>query len=290
MPRGWPRRGALRAAGPSLVTLGPSTSGAVRGQDPPRHSSSREPANQARKIVDEEIDASPCLHNDGRACWRHRDWPGPARGDTRARCGGAALGNREGASIDCRRRAQGDDADARRRPVGDRHLPPEGCVDQGADRLGADALQLQLLGRAQRRAERPDGGADCSEAGLRVRCPERARPFLLGGQLRHPRPAAPTATTRSSGCRSSRGRTARSGRSGVRRPPNIRWASRRSGIRVCGDERAGFRRRRRSGRTVFRARQLVPRRRRADAFHYLDLRPAEPGSADVSARHVAGRS
>ncbi len=58
--------------------------------------------------------------------------------------------------------------------------------------------------------------------------------------------------------------------------------------RVCGDERAGFRRRRRPGRAVFRAGQLVSRRRRSDAVHYLDLRPAESGAADVSARHVAG--
>ena len=41
---------------------------------------------------------------------------------------------------------------------------------------------------------------------------------------------------------------------------------------------------------VLRAGQLVSRRRRADALHHLDLRPAEPGAADVSARHAAGGS
>ena len=50
-----------------------------------------------------------------------------------------------------------------------------------------------------------------------------------------------------------------------------------------GDERAGIRRRRRPGRPVLRAGQLVSRRRNADAVHHLDLRRAEPGAADVPA-------
>ena len=64
-----------------------------------------------------------------------------------------------------------------------------------------------------------------------------------------------------------------------------RRLARASGLR--GDERAGFRRRRRQGRPVLGAGQLVSRRRDADAVHHLDLRRAEPGAADVSERHAA---
>ncbi len=41
-------------------------------------------------------------------------------------------------------------------------------------------------------------------------------------------------------------------------------------------------------RSVFRARQLVSRRRSADAFHRLDLRRTEPGAANVFDRYFAG--
>ena len=50
---------------------------------------------------------------------------------------------------------------------------------------------------------------------------------------------------------------------------------------LCGDERAGLRRRRRPRRPVLRAGQLVSRRRGADAVHHLALRRAEPGAAAV---------
>ena len=50
------------------------------------------------------------------------------------RAGRAALGRREGAAVDRRRRAQGDDADARRHAPGDRHLPPEGRVGRSTRR------------------------------------------------------------------------------------------------------------------------------------------------------------
>ena len=53
-----------------------------------------------------------------------------------------------------------------------------------------DALQLQLLGCAQRRPGRHERGAGRGEARLRVRRAERARALLLGRQLRHPRRAA----------------------------------------------------------------------------------------------------
>src|SRR6185295_4782253 len=69
-----------------------------------------------------------------------------------------------------------------------------------------------------------------------------------------------------------------------RRVPDGRGGARASGIR--GDERAGIRRRRRTGRPVLRAGQLVPRRRDADAVHRLALRRAEPGATDVPAGDV----
>ena len=128
---------------------------------------------------------------------------------------------------------------------------------------------------------------DGRQARLRLRRPERARPFLLGRQLRHPRPADRTATTRSNGCRSSRGPTARSARPAARRPPNGRWRWRRwahpafAAMNVQGFG-AGV------GRVgaVLRAGQLVSRRRGADAVHRLALRRAEPGAPDVSAEHA----
>ena len=57
--------------------------------------------------------------------------------------------------------------------------------------------------------------------------------------------------------------------------------------RLRRDERAGIRRRRRPGRAVLRAGQLVPRRRGPDAVHRLAVRRAESGAADVPAEHVA---
>ncbi len=57
--------------------------------------------------------------------------------------------------------------------------------------------------------------------------------------------------------------------------------------RLRGDERPGLWRGRRQGRTLLGAGQLVSRRRDADAVHHLDLRPAEPGAADVPEGHAA---
>ena len=128
-----------------------------------------------------------------RSCRRHRlGGRPPARAARRADDAEqmrATLGARAGAAVARRRRAQGDDADARRRPAGDRHLPSEECHRQGADRLREDAVQLQLLGRPQRRAIRHDRGADRDQARLRLRRPERARTLLLRRELRHPRAA-----------------------------------------------------------------------------------------------------
>ena len=67
---------------------------------------------------------------------------------------------------------------------------PKNADGHGADRLRQDALQLQLLGRAQRRARRHDARRSTAiKRGYAYVVPERARPLLLRGQLRHPRPA-----------------------------------------------------------------------------------------------------
>src|SRR5690242_16005599 len=55
------------------------------------------------------------------------------------------------------------------------------------------------------------------------------------------------------------------------------------------DHSAGIRGRRRTRGAVLRARQLVSRWCGADALHRMAERRAEPGAADVPARHVAGR-
>ena len=156
------------------------------------------------------------------------------------------------------------------------------------DRLRQDALQLQFLGRAQRRARRHVAHHRGDREGLRLRRPERARPLFLGRQLRHPRradhrrlrndrlPDQAAVVERQAG--HDRlfidGRMAARGR--VARPSGLR-----------GDERPGLWRRRRQGRALLGAGQLVSRRRDADAVHHLDLRRAEPGAADVPERHAA---
>ena len=130
---------------------------------------------------------------------------------------------------------------------------------------------------------------DRGQARLRLRRPERARTLLLRGQLRHPR--------RANHRRLRRARVAveaavveRQGRHDRlfvdRRVADGRRLARASGVRR--DERAGLRRRRRPRRPVLRAGQLVSRRRGPDAVHHLDLRPAEPGAADVPEGHAAG--
>ena len=50
------------------------------------------------------------------------------------------------------------------------------------------------------------------------------------------------------------------------------------------DDRAGLRRGHRARRTILRARQLVSRRRGADAFYRVALRSAKSGAPDVSAQ------
>ena len=206
----------------------------------------------------------------------------PAGRHPLARRAAAPQGPRARTAVDRRRRAEGDDADARRRAPGDRHLPAEERHRPGARRVLEDAVQLQLLGRPQPRARRHVDGADGGEEGLRLRRAERARPLLLGGQLRHPRRAdhrwlrrhrlaGPAIVVqrqgRHDGLFIDRGVAAGGG------------LARSS--RVCGHERAGVRRRRRTRGPVRRAGQLVPRRRGADAVHRLALRRAEPDSSAV---------
>ena len=103
--------------------------------------------------------------------------------------------------------------------------------------------------------------------------PERARPLLLRRQLRHSRRADhrrlrrhrladPAVVVERQGGHDRMfvdGRMAAGGR-----------LARSSGL--CGHERAGVRRRRRTRRPVLGAGQLVSRRRDADAVHHLDLR------------------
>ncbi len=165
---------------------------------------------------------------------------------------------------------------------------PKSCRRQGADRVRQDAVQLQFLGRPQRRAGRHDHDHRRHQARLRVGRAERARALLLGRQLRHPRradhrrlrdhrlPVEAAVVERQGGHhRVLVDRRVAAGR-------RLAGAS-----RLCRDERAGVRRRRRQGRPVLGAGQLVSRRRDADAVHHLDLRPAEPGAADVPERHAA---
>ena len=166
---------------------------------------------------------------------------------------------------------------------------PKNADRQSADDLGADAVQLQLLGRPQRRAGRHDRAADRGQARLRLRRAERARPLLLRRQLRHPRIEDRRLQHRRLADQAAVvERQDRHDRLLVdRRVSDGRRRARPSGLRR--DERAGLRRRRRPRRSVLRAGQLVPRRRGADAVHRLALRRAEPGAADVSAEHRRAR-
>ena len=156
--------------------------------------------------------------------------------------------------------------------------------------LGADAVQLQLLGHPERRAGRHERAADRGQARLRLRRAERARALLLRRQLRHPRIEDRRLQHRRLADEAAVvERQDRHDRLLVdRRVPDGRRGARPSRLRR--DERAGLRRRRRPRRSVLRAGQLVSRRRGADAVHRLALRRAEPGAADVSAEHVAAGS
>ena len=156
-----------------------------------------------------------------------------------------------------------------------------------------DAVQLQFLGRAQRRARRHDARRSTAiKRGYAYVGPERARPLLLRGQLRHPRRAdhrrlrdAIDWLTKQPW---SNGKVGTTGCSSTAEWQMAVASLGASG--VCGDERAGLRRRRRPRRPVLRAGQLVSRRRGADAVHHLALRRAEPGAADVPEGHAAGGS
>ena len=126
------------------------------------------------------------------------------------------------------------------------------------------------------------------QARLRLGRAERARAFLLGRQLRHPRRADHRRLRNHRLPDEAAVVERQAGHHRVlvdRRVAAGRRVARAS--RLCGDERAGLRRRRRQGRPVLGAGQLVSRRRDADAVHHLDLRRAEPGAADVSERHAA---
>ncbi len=167
---------------------------------------------------------------------------------------------------------------------------PKDAAGQGADRLRQDAVQLQFLGRPQRRARRHVDDSRGDQARLCLGRPERARPFLLGGQLRHSR-RADYRRLRDHRMADQAAVVERQARhhgvfihGGMAAGRGIAQPS-----RLCGDERPGFWRRRRQGRAVLGTGQLVSRRRDADALHHLDLRPAESGPADVSEKHVAGR-
>ena len=169
---------------------------------------------------------------------------------------------------------------------------PKNATGQRADRVRQDAVQLQLLGRAQRRARRHDRGAHRRQARLCLRRPERARPLLLRRPLRHPG-GADDRRLRRDGVAVEAGVVERKGwrdRLLVHGGISARRARRERPSRVCRDERAGIRRRHRPRRPLLRAGQLVSRRRHADAVHHLAVRRAEPGAPDVPAQHVAGGS
>ena len=233
----------------------------------------------------------------------------PPRRVARARCGGRrpglpagaapaldrraegrALAGRERARLAGGHRAQGDDSDARRRPDRRGHLPPEGRLEEVPDHLGAHALQLQLLGRGQRRPPQHDRRAHRRQAGVHVRRDAGARPVLRGRRVGRPRHAAqrrrrrghvddvPALVQRQG--RHHRlflhGRVAAGGRRAGQ--PGLR-----------GVQRAGVRLRRRSDRPVLRAGELVPRRRLHDVQPHLVLRQPEAAAPDLPVRHQPGR-
>ena len=129
------------------------------------------------------------------------------------------------------RRAHGDDPDERRRAAGDRHLPAEERRRESADRLRQDALQLQLLGRAEPRAGRHvhDHRGRSSAA-----MPTSARTSAATSSPRATTTSSarrsPTATRRSTTSPSSRGRTASSAPPGAPPPRNGSRRWRRSAI------------------------------------------------------------
>ena len=140
---------------------------------------------------------------------------------------------RERAAVDRRRRAQGDDADARRRAARDRHLPAEEC---GAAKCRSiwvrtpynfNFWDIQNGVPARHDARSSTRSSAATPTSCRTSADISSPKATTTSSARR----SPTATTRSTGCRSSRGRTARSARPAARRPPSGRWASRRRASR-----------------------------------------------------------
>ena len=105
---------------------------------------------------------------------------------------------------------------------------PKDTSKKYPDDLRPHALQLQFLGRPQRRAARYDKRTRGGQARLRLRRDERARStFSPKETTTFLARRSPTATTSSRGSPNSHGRTARSARSDAPRPPNGSWRSRR---------------------------------------------------------------
>ena len=196
------------------------------------------------------------------------------------------------AAVDRRRRAQGDDADARRRAPGDRHLPPEERDRQGTRSIFVRTpynfnfwdVQQRRAGRHERASStavkrgyayvvQNERGHFFSEGNYDILGPPITDGYdTIDWLTKQPWSNGKVGTT---GCSST-----------------AEWQMGVAALgpsRLRGDERAGLRRRRRPRRPVLRAGQLVSRRRGADALHRLALRRAEPGAADVPAQHVAAR-
>ena len=117
-------------------------------------------------------------------------------------------------------------ADARRRSRRRRHLSPEGRVEEVSGDLGADAVQLQLLGHPQRRAARHDDAplTAIKRGYAYIDMQERGHFFSEGNYDILGPPLTDGVRRSRLDDRRSRGRTARSARPVVRRPPSGRWA------------------------------------------------------------------
>ena len=187
-----------------------------------------------------------------------------------------------------RRRAQRDDADARRRAAGHRHLPAEGRRRESPHRLRRARPTTSTSGTCS-------NGVPADMTHARSTAVKRGYAYVVQNERGHffsegnydilGPPITDGYDALDVDDERSRGRTARSARPAARRPPSGRWRSPRRAIPAYAAMNvAGLRRRRRPGRPLLRAGQLVSRRRGADALHRLALRRAEPGAADVPAR------
>ena len=106
-------------------------------------------------------------------CLRVRDSRGArAAGAAHHRAERTAQKAGEGTRVRGHHRPQGNGAHARRRAPGHGRLPAKERHRKGAHHLGTHALQLQLLGRAQRRARGYGADAHRGEARLRLCSPE----------------------------------------------------------------------------------------------------------------------